>query len=112
MRIELGDTWIDPEEYAYPHGRMARKGRVRITGNPHAPNAASNRAIGTIRAIRCGIPDTFFTIPARLHIDLKTVRGFVSVESGANEFTFTPEAEALARAMNARKENVNCVHIA
>ena len=40
--------------------------------------------------VRASVPDTHFSIPARLRVDGRTVRGFVSYIN--DELTFTPEA--------------------
>jgi hypothetical protein len=64
-----GRTWIDPEEYAYPAGSIRqsrRKGKVLC-------------ADGRIRTATLGIPDTFFSIPARVYAHGKTVAGYVHV---------------------------------
>lgn len=55
MRVELGATWIDPEELAYPAGSLRqsrRKGKVRFPD-------------GKLRIVTLGVPDTYSTIPAR-----------------------------------------------
>ena len=49
---ELG-TWLEPEEICYPSGAMVRRCR------------AVNVETGRLNVVRCGIPDTFFTIPCR-----------------------------------------------
>ena len=68
------DTWIDPEERCYPHGGFHRRARCLWRGGH--------------RLVRAGLPDTFFTIPARLRHRGQTVRGFLSVgEDGALHFT-------------------------
>ncbi len=61
-------TSMDPEEYAYPAGslRQSRRfGRVLCSD-------------GTVRRVKLGVADTFFTIPAVLKIKDKTVHGAVS----------------------------------
>jgi len=72
----LGRTWIEAESFAYNGG--TRRAFVRVGD-------------GTLRIVRAGIPDTFFSIPAtyrrRLNGKRATVRGFVS--SGEEEFRFT-----------------------
>ena len=82
----LKDTWIEVEEYAYPSGGFLRRGRVRVRPNPNNPIALP---YGELRAIRCSIPDTFFSIPARLRYRGQVVKGFVSVHD--DEYTFTPD---------------------
>lgn len=46
-------TWLEPEELAYPSGAMTRRAR------------AINTQTGLPVVVRCGIPDTFFSIPCR-----------------------------------------------
>lgn len=83
------DTWIDPEERAYSNGGFTRRGRAKLDANPHNPVALP---YGEIRAVRASIPDTYFTIPARLRHAGKTVRGYLhSDDEGA--LLFTPEAD-------------------
>lgn len=55
MRTENGanNTWLEPEELCYPHGGMRRRCR------------AMDVSTGKLRTVRCGIPDTYFTIPAK-----------------------------------------------
>lgn len=47
-----GETWIEAEEATYPSGAMTRRARVRCED-------------GKLRVVRCGLPDTFFSIPVR-----------------------------------------------
>lgn len=79
-RLEYGETWIDPEEYAYPAGSLRQSRR----------HFAARCPDGKIRRGVCGIPDTFFSIPARLKASGKTVAGFVSIDTDHNELTFRP----------------------
>jgi hypothetical protein len=44
-------TWLEPEEITYPSGAMIRRCRALCED-------------GKLRVIRCGIPDTFFSIRA------------------------------------------------
>lgn len=55
-------TGIEPEEYCYPRGGMTRLAR------------AINVATGRLNTVRCGIPDTYFSIPA--------VGGYLTVSNG------------------------------
>lgn len=60
--------------------RMARPGD---TANVKLPD-------GRIRRAQCtNVPDTFFSTPARVSIDGRTVRGWVSLDTD-NRYTFTP----------------------
>lgn len=83
-------TWIEPEEYCYPNGGFHRRARVVVRQNPHNPISLP---YGEYRIVRAGIPDTFFSIPARLRIKGKTVKGFLSHDSSDGELMFTPEAD-------------------
>lgn len=86
-------TWIDPEERAYPHGGFTRRGRVRIVRNSTHPDSP-DLPYGEIRAVRVSIPDTYFTIPARMRVRGKTYRGYVSLGHADHpgELVFTPYA--------------------
>ena len=80
--MSYGHTWIDSEERAYntysgAHSRSDRRASVRFPD-------------GKLRIVRVGIPDTYFTIPAHGRVSGRYVRGFVSVDTDANELTFTP----------------------
>lgn len=70
-----GETWLECEELS---GERAfwRRARVRFP-------------CGEFRVVRCGLPDTMFSIPARANINGRTVRGFVMIEG--EELTFTEE---------------------
>lgn len=46
-------TWLEPEEITYPSGAMIRRAR------------AMNTETGKLKVVRCGISDTFFSIPVR-----------------------------------------------
>lgn len=69
----LGDTWIYAEELAYPAGSIRQSRRFGLVRCPD----------GKLRLCKLGIPDTFYTIPARMSIRGKTVAGFVSVDESA-----------------------------
>lgn len=85
----LGQTWIEPESFAYPAGGFTRRAYVKVGRNPHNPVTLP---FETYRVVLISIPDTYSTIPARLRVKGKTVKGYVSVPSGAEEYLFTPEA--------------------
>jgi len=85
------ETWIDPEELAYPDGGFTRKGRVVLTRNPHNP---IDLAYGEVRTVMVSLPDTAFSIPAKLRIRGKTVKGYVSSDPAG--LMFTPEADPAA----------------
>ena len=87
-----GGTWIDPEERAYPHGGFTRRGRVRVARNSTHPDIP-DLPYGEIRAVRVSIPDTWWTIPARMRVRGKTYQGYVSIENGELQFTpYRPKA--------------------
>lgn len=67
-----GETWIEPEEYSY-HGAERR--------------ALARMLDGSLRVIRCKLADTFFSIPGRTSDGTK---GFLSIDTDANEITFRP----------------------
>ncbi len=79
--VRLGETWIESESLAYntPSGSVhgsGRRGLVRF-------------ADGSLRIVRLGVPDTYFTIPAK---PSRCRVGFVSVSetaAGEQEFGFT-----------------------
>ena len=80
MKTHRGDTWLDPEEYAYPAGSLRQSRRYCGARCPD----------GKIRRVKVGVPDTFFSIPATARVSGRTVAGFVSVSDSTGDFTFTP----------------------
>lgn len=67
------DTWLEPEEITYPSGSMIRRCRAMCED-------------GVLRVVLCGVPDTFFSIPARTKIKGKSVRGFVTYDDNVYKF--------------------------
>lgn len=63
------DTWLEPEELCYPGGGMHRRCR------------AKHKETGKLVVVRCGIPDTYFTIPVK-------GGGFIAVDE--QTYIFTP----------------------
>lgn len=87
----LHDTWVEAESFAYPNGGFTRRAYVELRQNPNNPIALP---YGQLRVVKVSIPDTYFTIPARLRYQGKTVNGYVSVQDADTDtarFTFTPE---------------------
>lgn len=84
----MADTWLDPEERAYPGDTFTRRGRARLRQNEHNPMVLP---YGTVRAVKAKVADTYWTIPARLVHKGKTIKGFLSTHDG--EICFTPEAD-------------------
>lgn len=62
QRFGLG-TWLEPEEICYPNGTMVRRAR------------AVNVETGRLKVVRCGLSDTFFSIPVRGGGWLRTSEG-------------------------------------
>ena len=58
------ETWLEPEDMCYPLGGFTRRARVRITRNQFNPR--EDLPYGELRTVRASIPDTAFSIPARL----------------------------------------------
>ena len=75
--MSLG-TWLEPEEITYPSGAMMRRAR------------AINTNTGKLQVVRCGISDTFFSIPVR-------GGGFLDVSNGG-VLRFHPPTEETPRA--------------
>lgn len=74
-------TWLEPEELCYPNGGMTRR-------------AYATCEDGANRLVRCGIPDTFFSIPGSTTIKGKTVKGYVkSDEEGYKFVAYAPKGE-------------------
>ncbi len=75
-----GDTWLEPEDYCYPRGGMTRRARVRFPD-------------GKLRVLRCGIPDTWFSVPVRK----SDGDGYITTRddgpTGAPEFVFCPHTK-------------------
>ena len=70
-------TWLEDEALCYPAGGMTRRAYALFSD-------------GHRRVARCGIPDTFFTIPARAKVKGKTINGFLSSDdNGVLKFTAT-----------------------
>lgn len=58
------DTWLEGEEFCYPNGGMTRR-------------CFALCADGERRVVKCGIPDTYFSIPATARVHGKRVSGYV-----------------------------------
>jgi hypothetical protein len=58
-------TWLEDEAFAYPDGGFTRRVYALC-------------ADGKKRILKCSIPDTYFSIPARGRINGKYVRGYIS----------------------------------
>lgn len=75
-------TYIAPEQHAYPNGGQTRKCFVIFPD-------------GKLRRAWCGIPDTYFSIPAHARLRGRYVTGWIGVQSDYDkpdhgEFLFHP----------------------
>jgi hypothetical protein len=73
-------TWLEPEAMCYPDGGMTRRAYALFPD-------------GKKRIVVCGIPDTYFSIPARpVKVAGIQVRGYIgSDESGIKFVPFTTQ---------------------
>lgn len=87
----MNGTWLESESFAYPRGGFTRRAYVELRRNPNNP---VELPYGRCYVVRCSIPDTAFSIPARLRFRGNTIAGFISVpaDTEPSRFTFTPEA--------------------
>lgn len=77
--VHYGETWVEAEAYCYPNGGFYRRARVRFPD-------------GKLRIVRCGIADTWFSIPVRK----SDADGYIFVASddnGVTEFRFQPHVK-------------------
>lgn len=74
-------TWLEPEERCYPSGAMLRRGRAVMPD-------------GAVRAVRAGIADTYFSIPAYARIAGKYVRGYLTAATASGLSTPTADDPA------------------
>ena len=80
--IRLGLTWLEPEDLCYSGG-FTRRAFVKVCPNEHNP--LHELPIGSLRIVHCGIPDTYFSISARML--------YHGTRLSDDVFTFTPEAD-------------------
>lgn len=96
LKMMLPETRLDREDTAYgDRGSVfGRRGTAIVVRNKFNP--IPDLPYGEIRPIRAGIPDTFFSIPARLRFRGRTVKGFLTVQgnSKGHAYLFTPEIDA------------------
>lgn len=85
--VEPDGSWLEPESITYPSGGFLRRAYVFIRANKHNPVSLP---YGELRVVKCSIPDTFFSIPARLATKDGTIRGYISTLD--DRLCFTPEA--------------------
>ena len=82
-------TWIDPEELAYPNDSFTRKGRAILKKNDFYP--VPELPYGKVMSFKAKIADTYFSIPARFRFRGKTYKACVFVEDGV--FRISPVKE-------------------
>ncbi len=79
---QAGRTWLQSEEHAYTYGgAQVRRGRAIYPD-------------GKVRAVRAGIPDTFFTVPAHGRIAGRYVSGYLTHNEKGWKFHFASRAAA------------------
>jgi len=67
-------TWLEPEELCYPNGGMTRKAYALFPD-------------GEKRLVTCGIPDTYFSIPAKpVKVNGVSIRGYVGGDENGIKF--------------------------
>ena len=73
--VAADGSWLEPEELCYPHGRAySRRCYARCED-------------GIFRVVECGIPDTYFSIPARARMHgPKWTKGFVTSDEQGYKF--------------------------
>lgn len=94
---DFNATFVEPEEKAYNANMNTTQRRFRAI----CPD-------GIVRSGFCGIPDTFFSIPAKVTVKGKTVYGFIS-KAGIDKVidgTLVPE-DAYLFTPNAKGKNAN-----
>ena len=74
--LHLNDTWIEGEEFAYPRGGFTRRAYVEF------PDKVK-------RVVRCSLPDSAISIPARAQVKHVMVRGYIMQEDF--RFKFFPD---------------------
>jgi hypothetical protein len=72
-RTFANGTWLDPEQLCYPSGAITAGRKAKAL----CPD-------GKVRTCQVGLPDTIFSIPARVKVFGKTVTGFVFVNHPYN----------------------------
>jgi hypothetical protein len=77
------DTWLEPEEITYPSGAMIRRAK------------AINVTTGKLQTVRCGIPDTYFSIPVR-------GGGWLGIDTDTNTLQFHPPIKTTTESRGAR----------
>ena len=72
--IHDNGTWIEPETLCYPSGGMKRKAYALFPD-------------GEKRIVICGIPDTYFSIPAKpVKVNGVSIRGYIGCDENGIKF--------------------------
>jgi hypothetical protein len=90
----LHGTWLEAESFAYPAGGFTRRAYVEFRENPNNTPIFKRGTVRRRYVVHCSIPDTYFSIPARLRYRNQTIKGFITIEAPDTEsavYTFTPE---------------------
>jgi hypothetical protein len=70
-------TWIDPEEFAYNCSLSTTRRKAKAICEDGRP-----------RTFHVGIPDTFFSIPARGKIGQQSVTGYICINTDDEDGTY------------------------
>ena len=95
----MGETWIDPEEFAYGQrgGVYRRRGKARLLHNSYH-RGDENLPYGQIVSFKASIADTYWSVPAKIRIKGKTIVCYVRL--GDSEFEILPEGNSQFPAYN------------
>jgi len=75
------ETWLEPEQFAYGGNRKGRKG-VAICPD------------GVRRLVYAGVPDSAWTIPAKVLVGKVVVTGFLMIDPDSGAILFKPNEKA------------------
>lgn len=76
VRVYANGTWLESEEFCYPHGVMKRRAYALFPD-------------GTKHIVWCGIADTYFSVPAKpVRVNGLTIRGYIGADE--NGIVFHP----------------------
>lgn len=74
--VTIEDTWLEAEEFCYSSSDGSAMNRRALVRFPD----------GSLRIVRCAIPDTYFSIPARARIANKSIEGFITSDESGFKF--------------------------
>lgn len=85
INVDFPDgTWLEGEEFAYPEGGFTRRFWAACED-------------GKMRQGRCSIPDTYFSIPARVVVGGKRINGYVTSDETGLKFKEVKHANHTTR---------------